>query len=147
MDTGGENSVRGCLEGFDFADGPTEIRTRVSAVRGQRPWPLDDGAGKSNGCRRSTVKHLDPSISLGDVSPLAPCGARQRRRDSGAGIRTPILRSRAACPACWTTPESSSSWMSSASRQRCYLWRSCEGSLSSPHEPRHAPHRNPSSSR
>jgi hypothetical protein len=24
---------------------------------------------------------------------------------SGAGIRTPILRSRAACPACWTTPE------------------------------------------
>ena len=27
-----------------FADGPTEIRTRVSAVRGQRPWPLDDGA-------------------------------------------------------------------------------------------------------
>jgi hypothetical protein len=28
--------------------------------------------------------------------------------DSGAGIRTPILRSRAACPACWTTPESAS---------------------------------------
>ena len=27
-----------------FAGGPTEIRTRVSAVRGQRPWPLDDGA-------------------------------------------------------------------------------------------------------
>ncbi len=27
-------------------------------------------------------------------------------RGSGAGIRTPILRSRAACPACWTTPES-----------------------------------------
>ncbi len=26
------------------ASGPTEIRTRVSAVRGQRPWPLDDGA-------------------------------------------------------------------------------------------------------
>jgi hypothetical protein len=31
-------------EVFDFEDGPTEIRTRVSAVRGQRPWPLDDGA-------------------------------------------------------------------------------------------------------
>jgi hypothetical protein len=27
------------------------------------------------------------------------------RAISGAGIRTPILRSRAACPACWTTPE------------------------------------------
>jgi hypothetical protein len=33
-----------CLEVVDFASGPTEIRTRVSAVRGQRPWPLDDGA-------------------------------------------------------------------------------------------------------
>jgi hypothetical protein len=89
-------------------DGPTEIRTRVSAVRGQRPWPLDDGASMSNGYRRSTIKPLSPNILLGDVLPLALCGAIPRRRDSGAGIRTPILRSRAACPACWTTPESSS---------------------------------------
>jgi hypothetical protein len=36
--------VRKCAEVIDFVDGPTEIRTRVSAVRGQRPWPLDDGA-------------------------------------------------------------------------------------------------------
>ena len=32
------------MEIIDFTNGPTEIRTRVSAVRGQRPWPLDDGA-------------------------------------------------------------------------------------------------------
>jgi hypothetical protein len=32
------------VEVVGFSSGPTEIRTRVSAVRGQRPWPLDDGA-------------------------------------------------------------------------------------------------------
>src|SRR5919205_4606773 len=32
------------MEMPDLFYGPTEIRTRVSAVRGQRPWPLDDGA-------------------------------------------------------------------------------------------------------
>jgi hypothetical protein len=90
------------------ADGPTEIRTRVSAVRGQRPWPLDDGASISNGCRHSMIKPFGPNILPGDVLPLTLCSAMQRRRNSGAGIRTPILRSRAACPACWTTPESSS---------------------------------------
>jgi hypothetical protein len=36
--------MRRCLAVFHLTDGPTEIRTRVSAVRGQRPWPLDDGA-------------------------------------------------------------------------------------------------------
>lgn len=40
MGSGGERPS----EVFDFLGGPTEIRTRVSAVRGQRPWPLDDGA-------------------------------------------------------------------------------------------------------
>jgi hypothetical protein len=44
MDTRGKTRVRKSVEVFDCADGPTEIRTRVSAVRGQRPWPLDDGA-------------------------------------------------------------------------------------------------------
>jgi hypothetical protein len=44
MDTTAGNLIRGCLEVIDFSTGPTEIRTRVSAVRGQRPWPLDDGA-------------------------------------------------------------------------------------------------------
>ena len=43
-DTSEGGAVRRCLAVFDFAYGPTEIRTRVSAVRGQRPWPLDDGA-------------------------------------------------------------------------------------------------------
>jgi hypothetical protein len=33
-----------CVEVLGSLSGPTEIRTRVSAVRGQRPWPLDDGA-------------------------------------------------------------------------------------------------------
>ncbi len=44
MDTGGNDGMSGEAEEVDFAGGPTEIRTRVSAVRGQRPWPLDDGA-------------------------------------------------------------------------------------------------------
>lgn len=35
---------RECVEVLRSTSGPTEIRTRVSAVRGQRPWPLDDGA-------------------------------------------------------------------------------------------------------
>jgi hypothetical protein len=40
----GRDAVREGMELLDSISGPTEIRTRVSAVRGQRPWPLDDGA-------------------------------------------------------------------------------------------------------
>jgi hypothetical protein len=40
----GRDAVREGIELLDSISGPTEIRTRVSAVRGQRPWPLDDGA-------------------------------------------------------------------------------------------------------
>ena len=38
------DAVREGMELLNSISGPTEIRTRVSAVRGQRPWPLDDGA-------------------------------------------------------------------------------------------------------
>ena len=44
MDTSGRDVLREYVEVFELPSGPTEIRTRVSAVRGQRPWPLDDGA-------------------------------------------------------------------------------------------------------
>ena len=41
-----------------FVSGPTEIRTRVSAVRGQRPWPLDDGAVRA--CKIDSTYPLVP---------------------------------------------------------------------------------------
>jgi hypothetical protein len=44
MDIREAHLARGCSKDMDSLGGPTEIRTRVSAVRGQRPWPLDDGA-------------------------------------------------------------------------------------------------------
>ena len=44
MDTARTSLPSEVLSVVDHSGGPTEIRTRVSAVRGQRPWPLDDGA-------------------------------------------------------------------------------------------------------
>jgi hypothetical protein len=108
MDTSGTFPPSEGLEVLGLAGGPTEIRTRVSAVRGQRPWPLDDGANIS-----MVVVEPPSRILIGGASPLADYSAIKHNVNSGAGIRTPILRSRAACPACWTTPECSSLWVSS----------------------------------
>ena len=40
---GNKNRSTGCLSG-EAVDDPNEIRTRVSALKGPRPGPLDDGA-------------------------------------------------------------------------------------------------------
>jgi hypothetical protein len=63
-----------------FVDGPTEIRTRVSAVRGQRPWPLDDGAVRA--CKIDSTYPLAPGQARRCTKPASIPTAG----NSGAGI-------------------------------------------------------------
>lgn len=59
---------------------PEQIRTAVTALRGRRPRPLDDGAGRR------------------DLPERVPTG-------SGGRTRTPNDRARTCCVADYTTPE------------------------------------------
>jgi hypothetical protein len=58
VDSGGRYLSRVLMGVSGFVSGPTEIRTRVSAVRGQRPWPLDDGAVRA--CKIDSTYPLAP---------------------------------------------------------------------------------------
>ena len=63
--------VRRCEPGFNGT--PNGSRTRVSAVRGQCPWPLDDGSrALKDGWLGRQGSNLDSSGPEPDVLPITP---------------------------------------------------------------------------
>ena len=81
---------------------PERIRTAVTALRGRRPRPLDDGAMYAR-AKRSDYVSRDPEA--------VPIGFR----GSGARTRTPKNRTRTCRVANYTTPEGGAESLASES--------------------------------